>query len=330
MNMRRTSLLLLSAACLLPLAACQTTANSSAASTNQRVDTALTNAANEASAEGNNTESLAFLERLYKRDSSNVQSAVKYASALRDNGRLNRAAIVLAPFVEGEHAVKNADVYTEYASTQAAMGNYVDAEKYAREAVLLAPNSGQAYHVLGIALEAQGYHPQAEVAFRKALDNWQGDPVPVLNNLGLNLAAQGFIDEGIETLRKAAAAAPDRTDIERNLRIVSALQGLSKPKTGPQAPTPKHKPDHDKAAQAEAATKKAMETAAVPVAITPPAKTETVKMEAVKPEPVKKEALAKPASAPAKAPAKTEASVAPASAEPAPAKAEKPKDHYNG
>ena len=81
-----------------------------------------------------------------------------------------------------------------------------------------------AYHMLGIALDAQGEHQPAEDAFRKGLEFWQGDPAPILNNLGLNLAAQGFLDEAAEVLRKALATSPNREEIERNLRIVSALR----------------------------------------------------------------------------------------------------------
>lgn len=262
MNPRRISFLMLSAAALLPLAACQTTNTTAQGTTTQRVESALNRAADDAATQGNSRESLAFLERLYKRDSGNPQNALKYAVALRENGRLNRASLILSPFVEDGKAAKDSALSSEFATIQAELGNYAEAEKHARAAVLAAPESGQAYHVLGIALDAQGHHPQAEVAFRKALEHWQGDPVPVLNNLGLNLASQGFIDQAIETLRKAAAAAPGRADIERNLRIVTALQGISPPQpagaAAPPPPTPARKPGHNAAVIAPApATKSA-------------------------------------------------------------------------
>ncbi len=189
---------------------------------------------------GNSKQSLGVVEALYKRKSDDPQAALDYAQALRENGRLQRAAIVLDPFVQDGKS-KNSGVIAEYGAIQAAMGNYKDAEQYARKAVLLNPKNGQAYHILGIALDAQGHHDQAEVAFRKALDNWQGDPTPVLNNLGLNLAAQGFLDEAVETLRKAVTLSPGRTEIERNLRIVSALQSQS-PSHGRPVPPPPRKP----------------------------------------------------------------------------------------
>lgn len=220
MKMSRISLLLLSAALMLPLAACQTTGNYNGAG---NIDAALERAADNASSRGASKESLALMERIYMRDSANRDNALKYAMALRDAGRLNRAAMVLSPFAEG-HKESDAEICLEYASIMTEMGDYPVAETHARQAILKNPESAQGYHVLGIALDAQGHNKQAEVAFRKALEMWEGDPTPVLNNLGLNLATQGFIDEAVDTLRKAASLAPERTEIERNLRIVSALQ----------------------------------------------------------------------------------------------------------
>ena len=146
------------------------------------------------------------------------------------------------------------------------MGNYIDAEDAARKAVLLDPKRGQAYHVLGIALDAQGHHEQAQVALQKALDHWEGNPSAVLNNIGLNLAAQGFLDEAIETLRKAQDMAPNRKEIERNLRIVSALQ-YQPPKEGMRlVPKPPRKPDHKDSAEAKKAEalKKELDSADAP------------------------------------------------------------------
>lgn len=218
------------------LAACQTTGTTGqGASAADPVDAALQRAHTEGQT-GGAPESLASIEKLYKQDSNNPNVAVRYARSLRDNGRMTRAAMVLNPLIENPKT-KTVGVVTEYAAVQAAMGNFEQAEKYARSAVVMDQNSAEAYHVLGIALDAQGFNKQAEVAFRKALDNWSGDPSPVLNNLGLNLAAQGFLDEAISTLHRAAALAPNKMEIERNLRIVQALQVQPGTSTAPYAQT---------------------------------------------------------------------------------------------
>lgn len=167
-------------------------------------------------------ESLEVLERAYKRNSDDAAVATRYGRALREANRLQRSAIVLAPFADDGKKFPQAKI--EYAATQAAMGDYTSAEKYVRAAIAQDEKNAQAYHVLGVTLEAQGHHKPAEAAFRNALELWAENPAPVLNNLGLNLAAQGYIDEAIDTLRRALATAPNRTEIERNLRIVSALQ----------------------------------------------------------------------------------------------------------
>ena len=218
---RKFYLLSMASLAVLSLSACQTT-NSSSQSMS-KIDAAMEQAANDAKAQGKTEESLSMLESIYKRNSNDEMAATKYAAALRHAGYFKRASLILTPFAAAQ-GQDNAAVLTEYASIQSAMGNYIAAETAAKQAVLADPTSGQAYHVLGVALDAQGHHEQAKVAFEKGLDNWEGDPSPILNNMGLNLAALGFIDEAIEVLRRAMATAPNRTEIERNLRIVSALQ----------------------------------------------------------------------------------------------------------
>ena len=241
----RTSItaLLLSAAFALPLAGCASTDNA-AGSTQQSIDSALEHAADEASNTGNKQGSLDILEHMYKRDPANAETALKYATALQDAGRSTRALLVLNPFVDGGKADKNAPLQVEFASVEASVGNYDQAIDAAKKATTVDPKNAQGWHVLGIALDAKGAHPEAEQAFRSALQNWEGDPSPVLNNLGLNLASQGFIDEAVETLKKAVSLAPDRPEIERNLRIVLALQSQPGTHENKRVPPPPRKPDN--------------------------------------------------------------------------------------
>ena len=238
--------------CTTALAACQTTSSSTpqTISEGDAIDNALKQAAITAAVQGDKEKSLAIVERLYRRNSTDPELALLYSQALRKEGRLTRAALVIQPHatavnINAEH---KPTLLTEYAAVLAAMGDYEKAEYYARQAVLAAPELGRPYHILGLALDAQGHHPEAEIALRKAIDRWQGDPTPVLNNLGLNLAAQGFLDQAVEILRKAQSAAPNREEIERNLRIVSALNSRP-PKEGwsfmPKTVIPERKPDID-------------------------------------------------------------------------------------
>ncbi len=215
----KLTLMALLASSSLMLAACQTAGTAKPGNT--QLDQALERAADASQAQGQ--ESLPLLEKLYKRNPDDANIAIRYSRALRDANRLTRASIIIAPFAKNERK-PNVAAKTEYAAVQVALGNYEVAQEFASKAVVMDEGNYQAYHILGIALDAQGDHKQAENAFRKALNIWQGDPTPVLNNLGLNLASQGFLDEAAEVLRRALETSPNRAEVERNIRIVNALR----------------------------------------------------------------------------------------------------------
>ncbi len=238
------------------LAACQTTGTTpagksdTASTTAAGIDAALERAAVSAAAAGDKGQSLSYLEKIYKRNSADPVTATNYAAALRGAEYLNQAALVLQPFANDKKAPAAAK--TEYAAVQLALGNNKEAEEYAQKAVVQDQSDFRAYHYLGIALDAQGMHKEAERAFRKALGMWQGDPIPVMNNLALNLASQDFLDEAAAILEKAQGIAPDRIEVERNLRIVRTLQQSARHAPKPTS-KPSGKPGVKPAAPAEAA-----------------------------------------------------------------------------
>ena len=223
LSMKQLSKFALGAACLLLLAACQTTG--------VRPEIAASNSMTHvASAEETaSLETVAALEKIYTRDPSKADAALKYATALQQTGSSNRAAVVLAPFANS--AASPAAIKTEYANIQLALGNDEAAEKYANKAIAQDPKDAHAWHYLGISLDAQEKLPEAEKAFRKAIELWKGDPTPVMNNLALNLSAQGYLDQAADVLQKAKATAPDKVEIERNLRIITALRQSENPTT---------------------------------------------------------------------------------------------------
>jgi Flp pilus assembly protein TadD len=191
------------------------------ADSEQRINQALARAATSAEDAGEAAQSVGILEKLYNRSPKDEGLALRYASALRDAEYYNRALLVLAPFAENDKS--DSAVKSEYASIQLALGNYPQAEHYAQKAILQNEKNAQAYQALGIALDAQNMYPEAERAYRKGLDNWTGDPTPIINNLALNLASQDYLEEAVELLQKAKAVSPDRPEVERNLRIIQAL-----------------------------------------------------------------------------------------------------------
>jgi Flp pilus assembly protein TadD len=225
----------LSFSALTLLAACAGGEAPEVDATNAKLDSAIERAEEQTSME-TKTPSLSTAEKAYNKDSKDPVNAVHYAAALREAGYANRASAILTPFADSAKSAPG--VKTEFAAIQLALGNNESAEKYAQKAVIQDPNDAKAFHYLGIALDAQGKHPEAERAFRKGLDMWKGDPTPIMNNLALNLSAQGFLDEAVEILQRAKELSPGRVEIERNLRIVTALRQSGNPTT----PKPVKKP----------------------------------------------------------------------------------------
>lgn len=235
----------------LALGACETTTTSeerpkpSPEQTENRINSAIEKALQDAENRGNKQESLLLLEQIYKRNSADPVVAARFARALREDEQLNKARLVLKPHTTGKKA--HPDTLTEMAMVHLGLGDYQSAEETARESIALNPDQGRAFLALGTALDAQNRHEQAEEAFRQGLSHWKGDPAPILNNLALNLASQGNLKESLNVLEKARSLSPRRMEIERNYRIISTLyetsSGQSRRSFAPPPPAPSHKPD---------------------------------------------------------------------------------------
>ncbi len=187
----------------------------------EKMENALEKAAINAAKQGSKPASLIALEKQYKRTPQDPASALSYATALRKANQLHRAKTILEPFAKDKNVAPG--VNTEMSAIVLGLGNYNSAENYAQKAVLENTQDYQAYQNLGIALDAKEMHPEAERAFRKGLEHWQGDPTTIMNSLALNLATQGFVDEAVEILERAKELSPDRIELERNLRIIRTL-----------------------------------------------------------------------------------------------------------
>lgn len=198
------------------------------------VDKAIEKALKEAKTD---QERLTILGQMYSRDPDNQAVAISYAKALRNDEQINPSKRVLEKFTTGEN--KTSEALTELSITNIALGDFEAAEINAIDAIELSPKNGRAYLSMGTALDAQGKHEKAEKAFRSGIKNWKGDPAPILNNLALNLASQGRLEQSLEILHKAKKISPNRMEIERNLRIISTLQETA----GTPPPTPNIKPE---------------------------------------------------------------------------------------
>ena len=199
--------------------------------TNERLDSA----AKQAVRDGNVAEAVHHYEELYRNDSSNPETALNYGQVLRQAGYPQRSLMVLSPFVKIDEDKKgilitaeNPDILLEYASSTLAVGQYDRAEMLLQE-LLRTPEglelAPQAHNLIGVSLDARGMHEEAEPYYRESIAIWSGDAANPMNNLGLNLAHQGYFDEALDVLRQALVLEPQNDKIAANIDLVSDLQG---------------------------------------------------------------------------------------------------------
>lgn len=236
---------LLSLALLMPIASCKPAKtplvgkaiNGLTGMPNQK-EKRLSTAAQNAIAEGKTGEALEHYKDLYDDRSTDPDVALNYAQLLRKSGNAEKALDVLKPLITyGIHDEMRDKVdpvlINEYAAAQIETGHFDDAKTLLDRVLEDNTNTGaraDAYNLLGIALDAEGHHSEAEPAYREALDGWKGDPTSVLNNLGLCLAAQGRFDESLMTLRQALVRASHKTEVARNIQMVTDLRNSLLPK----------------------------------------------------------------------------------------------------
>ena len=203
----------------------------------EAIDKAMQTALANAEASDNTKEIIATLAQIHSRNPNDAIIATRYARALRESDQINKAQGILRPFVNGE--TPNVEAVTEMAMTQLSLGNYETAKEHALKATAIDPKNARGYLALGTAQDALNDHENAEISFRQGLKNWKGDPSPILNNLALNLASQGHLEESLSLLERAVKISPKRMELERNRRIIATLLETS----GTPAPAPYRKPD---------------------------------------------------------------------------------------
>lgn len=161
--------------------------------TEERVQNAVRNAALEISqSSGAHAASIRAAETVYRANPKNAEAALGYATALRRGGLIEQAQMILKPFALAPERL-NGGILVEYSKIKLQLGDLKGAELFAHEALTLNPEDPASHNVLGVAVDAQGYHQAAENHFRRALENI-GDNISlrsaVSNNLALSLIAQ--------------------------------------------------------------------------------------------------------------------------------------------
>ncbi len=195
--------------------------------------------ADEAMESGHYEDAVVMYEKLYMSHGTDDDIALRFAQALRKTGHQNRALMVLSPYIYGHDKKtrennRNAGNYSgppammaEYAACQVELGRYDKAMSVSE--TLLNDDSAFAWHpvaynIRGIALDSTGRHSSAEDSYRMALDSWGDNPTPVMNNLALSLTYQGHFDEALSTLRQALVIDPERTELARNIEIITEIR----------------------------------------------------------------------------------------------------------
>lgn len=171
---------------------------------------------------GETRDTLSVIAARYERDPKDMMVAARYGKALRESGNLKLAKSTLLAASNDKTAGTLAN--TELSAVYLSEGNFSKAEDFARKAIKQDDANYRAWRNLGNALDAQEKYVEGEKAFEKSMALWTGsDKVPVMNNLALNLAAQGYTDKALTLLYDAQKMDPDRVEIERNIRIIRTL-----------------------------------------------------------------------------------------------------------
>ncbi|PCI00051.1 MAG: hypothetical protein COB76_04350 [Alphaproteobacteria bacterium] len=165
--------------------------------TAERIQIAARNAAVEAQKGKHVAGALRVSEKAYRANPNNAASALNYATDLRKVGMPEQSQLILRSFAIDPKKSTSA-ILVEYSKTKLSLGDFEGAQIYAQEAMVLKEDYAPAYHVLGIAVDAQGHHQAAENHFKKAMGMLsKTDPLyaAVANNLSLSLLAQGKVTE---------------------------------------------------------------------------------------------------------------------------------------
>ncbi|GEM_PF-1731432 len=177
----------------------------------------------QSAAHGKFSEAAAYYALLYYRNPHNEALAIKYAEALRRSGVPDQALAVLKPFAEPESA--SPDALIAYAKANLQLKRLAAAVQAARWAVDADPNMAEAYHVLGVTLDAMGKHGEAQAAYQSALAYGIGDSHRTLNNLAMSYAQTGQLQQARASLEQAQELDAGDQTVQANLQLIRTVYG---------------------------------------------------------------------------------------------------------
>ena len=188
---------------------------------NRPLSDVVSEAADDALKQNNYAEAVGYLALMHHQSPQDEATALRYATALRRTGETDKALAVLKAFSQPENASSAALVANARTLLQA--NRPADALQNARWAIDSNPKNGDAFDVLGVALNSLNKPDEAEKAYQTALANQTPEPDRTLNNLGLSLARRGRLAEAVKMLEQANQLSRQSPTIQRNLQMARSL-----------------------------------------------------------------------------------------------------------
>jgi len=198
----------------------------------------LSTEAQTAITEGRSKEALATYERKFKNSAVlDDQTLINYSQLLRNDGKPRTAMKIISKYAlddNGNIKTNHTPVLlNELAANKIENGEFKEAASIVSKVLeneSLGEIHADAYNLMGISLDAQGKHSEAEVNFRMALNEWKGSATSVKNNLAVCLASQGKFDEALILLRQALIESPEKDEISKNIELINSIRESLIPK----------------------------------------------------------------------------------------------------
>lgn len=166
---------------------------------------------------------IAHFEQLTADKPGEIEAVLGLARNLRWAGRVDEALNVLQT-AQPKFAA-DGRYQAELGKVSLILGDSAQGVRLLEGAATSVGNDWRLYSALGIALDYQHNYPQAETAYRKALDMCPDDAA-VMNNLGISQGLSGRLDRAILTLQDALELQGHAKKIQRNLKLFKDARDL--------------------------------------------------------------------------------------------------------
>lgn len=168
-------------------------------------------------------EAIAHFERMVAEQPDEIEGVLGLARNLRWSGRADEAARVLEAAAPRFSA--DGRYLAELGKVRLIQGDSARGVANLKDATARIDTDWRLYSALGIALDYQESYPDAQTAYRKALDMCPDDAA-VMNNLGISQALSGQMDRAILTLEDALELEGHTDKIEANLALFKNARDL--------------------------------------------------------------------------------------------------------